>query len=95
VALFRRPKGSPIKPPPPPPPELHAGDRVRLKTTGAFGTVRRVHGRSVVLEMDDAFVAGGLRQTTYYSYPGELEVVPVVGRMGADPLYAEDGDSAG
>ena len=45
--------------------------------------------------MDEAFVAGGLRQTTYYSYPGELDLVPVVGRMGADPLYAEDGDSAG
>ena len=92
MPLRRRPARSPIKPPPPPPPELHPGDRVRLKPTGAGGTVRRVHGRSVVLEMDEPFVAGGLTQRTYYSYPGELELVPVVGRMGAEPLYAEDGE---
>jgi hypothetical protein len=92
LPLFRRPNRSPIKPPPPPPPTLRPGDRVLVKPTGAHGTVRHLHGRSVVLEMDEPFVAGGLSQRMYYSYPGELELVPAVGRMGAERLYAEDGE---
>jgi hypothetical protein len=73
-----------------PPPELRAGDRVRLKTTGARGTVLHIKGRSAVLEMDEPFVAAGITQRTYYSYPGELEAIPVAGRMGAQVLYAEE-----
>lgn len=72
------------------PPTLEPGARVRLKTTGARGTVVHVKGRSVVLEMDEPFTAAGISQRTYYSYPGELEVIPVAGRMGAQVLYAEE-----
>ncbi|MGN6377864.1 MAG: hypothetical protein ACTHNU_02835 [Gaiellales bacterium] len=93
MALRRRPKRAWRKPIPPPPPELHEGDRVRLKTSGARGTVLRVRGRSVLLEMDEPFSVAGLTQRRYYSYPGELEPIKVAGRMGAQVLYAEeDGD---
>jgi hypothetical protein len=90
VALFTRPERSHHKRAPAPPPDLHPGDRVRLKTTGARGTVVRAHGRSVVLEMDEPFTVAGMAQRIYYSYPGELEVIPVAGRMGAEVLYAEE-----
>ncbi len=73
-----------------PAPDLKPGDRVRLKTTGARGTVVHVKGRSAVLELDEPFAAAGLTQRTYYSYPGELEAIPVTGRMGAQVLYAEE-----
>jgi hypothetical protein len=93
MPLFRRQQRAWRKPPPAPEPELEPGDRVRLKTTGARGTVVRVRGRSVLLEMDEAFAVAGMSQRTYYSYPGELEAIPVAGRMGAQVLYAEeDGD---
>jgi hypothetical protein len=73
-----------------PPPDLRPGDRVRLKTTGARGAVVHVKGRSVVLELDEPFTAAGITQRTYYSYSGELEAIPVAGRMGAQVLYAEE-----
>jgi hypothetical protein len=93
VPLFRRQQREWRKPPPAPAPDLEPGDRVRLKTTGARGTVVRVRGRSVLLEMDEPFAVAGMTQRTYYSYPGELEPIPVAGRMGAQVLYAEeDGD---
>ena len=65
------------------------GDRVRVIPTGARATVVRMQGRSVVLEMDEAFAIPGASTRTYYSYPGELEVMPRVGTMGAEVLYAE------
>ena len=73
-----------------PPPVFEPGDRVRLKTTGARGTVVRAHGESVVLEMDEAFPVAGSSQRQYYSYPGELEPIPRVGKMGSETLFAEE-----
>ena len=90
MALFKRPDRSHLRPAPPPPPELKPGDRVRLKTTGVRGTVVRTKGRSAVVELDEAFSVAGMAQRIYYSYPGELEAIPAVGRMGADALYAEE-----
>jgi hypothetical protein len=90
VALFKRPDRSHLKPRPPADPVLEPGDRVRLRTSGASGTVLRVRGRSVVLEMDQTFEVSGTAQRIYYSYPGELEAIPRVGRMGAQVLYAEE-----
>jgi hypothetical protein len=93
MPLFRREQRPWRKPPPAPAPDLEPGDRVRLKTSGARGTVVRVRGRSVLLEMDEPFAVAGMTQRTYYSYPRELEPIPVAGRMGAQVLYAEeDGD---
>jgi hypothetical protein len=87
VPFRRRPPSPPVHQPAP---DLRPGDRVRLRTTGARGTVVHVSGRSVVLEMDEPFAAAGITQRTYYSYPGELEAIPVAGRMGAQVLYAEE-----
>ena len=76
------------------PPKLQPGDRVRLREgrrlAAAKGTVARVAGGSVVLEMDEPYLAGGLTQRTFYSYPFELELIPRVGRMGAEDLFADD-----
>lgn len=79
----------------PAPPKLAAGDRVRIvgrnsPKLGEVGTVARVAGRSVVLELDRPYMAAGTPQRLYYSYPGELEAIPRVGRMGAHDLFADD-----
>jgi hypothetical protein len=82
-------------------PELEVGDRVRLKRTPgtmpghealdrATGTVIRVVPGRVVLEMDHEYVASGLVQRQFYSFPGELERIERVGRMGAVDLFADD-----
>jgi hypothetical protein len=92
VALFRRKAPIVLVPRPRVDPVVESGDRVRLRTTGASGTVLRVHGRSVVVEMDHPYAASGTSQRVYYSYPGELEMLPRVGRMGAQTLYAEEPD---
>jgi hypothetical protein len=54
------------------------------------GTVKHVSGRSVIVELDRPYMATGTPRRLYYSYPGELEVVPKVGRMGAVDLFADD-----
>ena len=74
---------------------MAAGDRVRIVGRNSprldeHGTVKRVAGRSVVLELDRPYMATGTPRRLYYSYPGELEVVPKVGRMGAVDLFADD-----
>ena len=77
-------------------PKLQVGDRVRLKRNpgtmpghdaldGALGTVVRIFPGRVVLDMDHEYVASGL-----VSYPGELERIERVGRMGAVDLFADD-----
>lgn len=82
-------------------PELQVGDRVRLKRNpgtmpghdaldGALGTVVRIVPGRVVLDMDHEYVASGLVQKQFYSYPGELERIERVGRMGAVDLFADD-----
>jgi hypothetical protein len=87
------------RPDPPPrrrrPTSVAPGDRVRIVAAtspqaGQSGTVVRVAGRSVVLELDRPFASAGSSQRLYYSYPGELELVPRVGRMGARDLFADD-----
>ena len=82
-------------------PVLQLGDRVRLKRNpgtmpghdaldGALGTVVRMAPGRVVLDMDHEYVASGLVQKQFYSYPGELERIERVGRMGAVDLFADD-----
>jgi hypothetical protein len=61
---------------------------------GELGTVARVAGRSVVLALDRPYMAAGTPQKLYYSYPGELELVPRVGRMGAVDLFADEEEPA-
>ena len=89
----------------PQPPHLVPGDPVRLiglpgdlpahaQLEGAFGRVLHVTGQSVVLEMDEPYMAAGLQHRTYYASPYQLKKVPVTGRMGARDLYSEeDGES--
>jgi hypothetical protein len=77
------------------PPRVAVGDRVRIVGRNSprrddHGTVKHVSGRSVVLELDRPYMAAGTPRRLYYSYPGELEVVPKVGRMGAVDLFADD-----
>jgi len=79
----------------PDPPKVAPGDRVRIVGRNSprldeHGTVKRVAGRSVVLELDRPYMATGTPRRLYYSYPGELEIVPKVGRMGAVDLFADD-----
>jgi hypothetical protein len=79
----------------PGPPTVAAGDRVRIvgrnsPKLGEVGTVARVAGRSVILDLDRPYMASGTPQRQYYSYPGELELIPRVGRMGAQDLFADD-----
>jgi hypothetical protein len=88
-------------------PVLAPGDHVRLirnpgtmpghvALDGAYGTVLRVAGDSVVLEMDEPFEAGGLTQTVFYSRASELKKVEVAGRMGSRILFRdEDEDEQG
>ena len=90
MALFKRAQPVQVQPRDRHAPVVEPGDRVRLRTTGASGTVLRVHGRSVVLEMDHVYEASGTAQHIYYSYPGELDLLPRVGKMGARTLYAEE-----
>jgi hypothetical protein len=75
--------------------EVAAGDRVRIVAgfspqVGQSGTVVRVAGRSVIVELDRPFAVSGQTQRLYYSYAGELERVARVGRMGAQDLFADD-----
>jgi hypothetical protein len=79
----------------PAPPTVRAGDRVRIVDRNSprldeHGTVKHVAGRSVVVELDRPYMASGMPRRLYYSYPGELAVVPRVGRMGAVDLFADD-----
>lgn len=98
MPLFKRPD-HPTYIRPPGPPTVAAGDRVRIvgrnsPKLGELGTVARVAGRSVVLELDRPYMAAGTPQKLYYSYPGELELIPRVGRMGAVDLFANDEEPA-
>jgi hypothetical protein len=70
-------------------PVFAAGDHAR-RPDGAYGTVVRVAGDSVVLQMDEPFQSGGLSQRIYYSNVHELTKVESVGRMGARDLFGED-----
>jgi len=77
------------------PPTVAAGDRVRIigensPRHGDLGTVAHISGRSVVVELDRPYSAYGTPQRLYYSYPGELDVIPRVGRMGAIDLFADE-----
>jgi hypothetical protein len=94
VPLFKRPDHPAIKPRRRRP-EISAGDRVKVVAGlspqyGQSGTVVRVAGRSVIVELDRAFPVSGASQRLYYSYAGELEPVARVGRMGAEDLFADD-----
>ena len=82
-------------------PELQVGDRVRLKRNpgtmpghdaldGALGTVVRMPPAASCWTWIDEYVASGLVQKQFYSYPGELERIERVGRMGAVDLFADD-----
>jgi hypothetical protein len=73
-------------------PVFQAGDHARRRD-GAYGTVVRVHGDSVVLRMDEPFMAAGLPQRLYYSNVHELTKVESVGRMGARDLFDEDAEA--
>jgi hypothetical protein len=72
-------------------PVFGAGDHAR-RLDGAYGTVVRVHGDSVVLRMDEPFMAAGLSHRLYYSNVHELTKVESVGRMGARDLFQDDED---
>lgn len=94
VPLFKRPDHPTIKPRRARP-DVAAGDRVKVVAGfspqfGQSGTVVRVSGRSVIVELDRAFPVPGSSQRLYYSYAGELEPVARVGRMGAEDLFADD-----
>ena len=74
------------------------GDRVRIVSrtspkVGETGGVTHVAGRSVVIELDRPYMAAGTPQRLYYSYPGELELIPRVGRMGAVDLFLDEEDA--
>ena len=94
MPLFKRPHHPTIKPRRARP-DVAAGDRVKVVAgfspqCGQSGTVVRVAGRSVVVELDRAFAVSGGSQRLYYSYAGELEPIARVGRMGAHDLFADD-----
>jgi hypothetical protein len=72
-------------------PVFAPGDHARRRD-GAFGTVVRVHGDSVVLTMDEPYLAAGLPHRLYYSNVHELTKVESVGRMGARDLFRDDED---
>jgi hypothetical protein len=85
----------------PQPPALEPGDRVRLRSVpgtmpghralaGAKGTVEAIRGNRVIIRMDEPYLADGVEQRLFYSYPFELEKIPRVGRMGADDLFADE-----
>jgi hypothetical protein len=82
----------------PEPPKVAVGDRVRIVSrtspkVGETGGVTHVAGRSVVIELDRPYMAAGMPQRLYYSYPGELELIPRVGRMGAVDLFLDEEDA--
>jgi hypothetical protein len=82
----------------PEPPKVAVGDRVRIVSrtspkVGETGGVTHVAGRSVVIELDRPYMAAGTPQRLYYSYPGELELIPRVGRMGAVDLFLDEEDA--
>ena len=94
VPLFKRPDRSMLKPRRSRP-VVAPGDRVRVVAgyspqLGRTGTVVRVAGRSVQVELDEPFAVAGMSQRLFYSYSGELETIPRVGRMGAEDLFADD-----
>ncbi len=94
VPLFKRPDRPTLKPRRERR-DVAAGDRVRIVAGlspqfGQAGTVVRVAGRSVIVELDQPFAVSGASQRLYYSYAGELEAVARVGRMGAQDLFADD-----
>jgi hypothetical protein len=94
MPLFKRPDRSAVKPRRARP-QVGPGDRVRIVAGyspqyGQSGTVERVTGRSVLVELDQPFAVAGLSQRLYYSYAGELEPIARVGRMGAQDLFADD-----
>jgi hypothetical protein len=84
-----------------PDPVFEPGDRVQLLRApgqmpghqaldGARGTVVRVSGGRVVLELDEEYMASGLVQKIFNSYPGELRKIERVGKLGSDDLFADD-----
>jgi hypothetical protein len=94
VALFKRPDRPMLKPRRPRP-AVAPGDRVRIVAgyspqLGQTGTVVRVAGRSVQVELDEPYPVAGRSERLFYSYAGELEAIPRVGRMGAEDLFADD-----
>ena len=94
MPLFKRPDRPAVKPRRTRP-EVAPGDRVRIiagfsPQFGQSGTVVRVAGRSVIVELDTPFDVAGASQKRFYSYAGELEAIPRVGRMGAQDLFADD-----
>jgi hypothetical protein len=50
----------------------------------------RVSGGRVVLELDEEYMASGLVQRIFNSYPGELRKIERVGKLGSDDLFADD-----
>ena len=76
---------------------MTVGDRVRIVSrtspkVGQAGVATHVAGRSVVVELDRPYMAAGTPQRLYYSYPGELELIPRVGKMGAVDLFLDEED---
>jgi hypothetical protein len=81
----------------PAPPKVTVGDRVRIVSrtspkVGQMGVATHVAGRSVVVELDRPYMAAGTPRRLYYSYPGELELIPRVGKMGAVDLFLDEED---
>jgi hypothetical protein len=85
-------------------PVVKAGDRVRFHRAaeaipghgpqdGAMGTVQRVNGDAVVVQLDEPFDAAGLTMHTFHSYARELEPIARVGRLGGEDLFADDEDA--
>jgi hypothetical protein len=94
MPLFKRPNRPTLKPRRARP-EVGPGDRVRIVAgyspqRGQSGTVVRVNGRSVLVELDQPYTVAGGSQRVFYSYAGELEKIARVGRMGAQDLFADD-----
>ena len=42
------------------------------------------------MELDEPYAVAGRSERLFYSYAGELESIPRVGRMGAEDLFADD-----
>jgi hypothetical protein len=94
LPLFKRPDRPMLKPRRPRP-VVAPGDRVRIVAgyspqLGQTGTVVRVAGRSVQVELDEPYAVAGRSERRFYSYAGELEAIARVGRMGAEDLFADD-----
>lgn len=94
MPLFKRPNRPALKPRRTAP-VVAPGDRVRIVAgyspqLGQRGTVVHVAGRSVQVKLDEPFPVAGTSERLFYSYAGELEAIPRVGRMGAEDLFADD-----